>query len=183
MDVITNGGEKMTQYKAGDKVKIKSWKAMEKEFGLNSVGDILCPGSFLVSMEESVPEDRIATLTVGSSDNTFYWEGLGSLYPDMIECLESEIPGDTAPKGRGSWDDDIEEDPTKTYEFEHARAEKLEKIITGKNKELMMLEDVIKGISTGDKSHDREWIELQYRCDRSEERLRVIEAVLNPERY
>ena len=49
--------QQVKQYKVGDKVTIRSWESMEKEFGLDSVGDIETPTGddhyfFLRSMRE-----------------------------------------------------------------------------------------------------------------------------------
>ena len=44
------------------KVKIKTWKEMEKEFGLTGWGDINCNCNFPREMENKLPEDRIIIL-------------------------------------------------------------------------------------------------------------------------
>jgi len=44
------------------KVKIKTWKEMEREFGLNGWGDINCMCNFTKEMENKMPEDRIIVL-------------------------------------------------------------------------------------------------------------------------
>ena len=41
------------------KVKIKTWEAMEKEFGLTYNGDIASSIQFLTSMENNLPVSRI----------------------------------------------------------------------------------------------------------------------------
>ena len=37
-------------YKVGQKVRVKSWEQMEKEYGLNSCGSIKTPSSFTREM-------------------------------------------------------------------------------------------------------------------------------------
>jgi len=45
------------KYKVGDKVKIKTWKEMEKEFGLNYYKDVKCDGRcFMKYMEEAIKD-------------------------------------------------------------------------------------------------------------------------------
>jgi hypothetical protein len=41
------------------KVKIKTWDKMEKEFGLNTNGNINCPCVFNKKLEADLPSDRI----------------------------------------------------------------------------------------------------------------------------
>jgi len=41
------------------KVKIKTWKRMEEEFGLDRSGSIDCEESFVNSMENRMPKNRI----------------------------------------------------------------------------------------------------------------------------
>jgi len=54
------------------KVKIKTWSEMEKEFGLDEVGDINCEYSFVDIMENNLPEDRIIE-TVKDDDGDPVW--------------------------------------------------------------------------------------------------------------
>jgi hypothetical protein len=67
-----------TKYKIGDKVKIKTWQQMEKEYGLNSVGNINSNDPFPECLERVLNEnflDRILTITeVGENkgDHTTY---------------------------------------------------------------------------------------------------------------
>ena len=44
------------KYKVGDKVKIKTWKKMEKEYGLDALDYIKCKSTFVPSMEECLNE-------------------------------------------------------------------------------------------------------------------------------
>jgi hypothetical protein len=45
------------------KVKIKTWEAMEAQYGLDGPDAINCDCSFLDSMEEDLPSDRVITVT------------------------------------------------------------------------------------------------------------------------
>lgn len=49
---IEKGEEKMSRYKVGDKVIVREWEDMEKEFGLDSNGDIKCELLFLSGMKK-----------------------------------------------------------------------------------------------------------------------------------
>mgnify|MGYP004503618779 CR=1 FL=1 len=51
----------MENYKIGDKVKIRSWKSMENEFGLNWWDDIKSYITFTRKMRESC--GRVMTIT------------------------------------------------------------------------------------------------------------------------
>ena len=66
------------------KVKIKTWKRLKEEFGLDAEGDIDCKDSFLPEMEEMMPDDRIICL-----DDERYWHDY-RIYQDMIEEIISE---------------------------------------------------------------------------------------------
>jgi len=63
------------KYKVGDKLRVRSWKAMEREFGLDEEGDIKFtnPGDvlFIKIMEEEIKSfDRI--ITICSEEAGFY---------------------------------------------------------------------------------------------------------------
>ncbi len=83
------------KYKVGDKVKIKTWEEMEKEFGLSSNlikmhKDIF----FTQSMEKYLKEisiDRILTIKEIYNDNDIYMEEIGYVWKDCyIEGLVVE---------------------------------------------------------------------------------------------
>ena len=57
-------------FKVGDRVKIKSWEAMEKEFGLLEKTHIDLPSTFVTDMEEDMPEDRI--IEVGGLESDYF---------------------------------------------------------------------------------------------------------------
>ncbi len=66
------------------KVKIKSWEAMEKEFGLGEFGNIKCEGEFITKMEKQMPENRIIEIDedndwISDFKNTWF------ISKDMIE--------------------------------------------------------------------------------------------------
>ena len=63
------------------KVKIKTWKQMEGEYGLYSFGSIKTEYTFTPGMEEDMPEDRI--IEVDEDDN---WNGW-YIDNDMIDSV------------------------------------------------------------------------------------------------
>jgi hypothetical protein len=66
------------------KVKIKTWEAMEKQFGLDVYGDIQITESmcFNTTMENEMPSDRI--IEVEAFDDRYSWKGW-EIINDMIE--------------------------------------------------------------------------------------------------
>jgi hypothetical protein len=53
------------KYKVGEKVKIKSWEQLLKEFGLNTGGHIDSPVAFLIDVENELNRlapDRVLTI-------------------------------------------------------------------------------------------------------------------------
>ena len=61
------------------RVKIKTWKEMEKEFGLNQNDVIATVYPFTRSMEFDMPRDRVINIT---DDNRWSWYRVSN---DMIE--------------------------------------------------------------------------------------------------
>ena len=70
------------------KVKIKTWKQMEKEFGLDFYGDINCKYYFTSEMEKDMPKNRIIEII----DNERWWvnDGYWSVSEDMIKKIIGE---------------------------------------------------------------------------------------------
>ena len=70
-----------------NKVKIKTWEQMEKEFGLNPDGVIPCGGDYFTElMEKELPNDRI--IVVSPMDDILIWrvpEGTWNITDAMIE--------------------------------------------------------------------------------------------------
>ena len=56
------------KYKVGDKVRIKTWEEMEKEFGVDRAGDIKITPSFLADMNEYTGE----ILTIEKVEEDYY---------------------------------------------------------------------------------------------------------------
>ncbi len=78
------------KYKTGDTVKIKTWKEMEREYGLDRYGNIRCKERFTHGMEKEINRDfsnRILTIekisinTYKIKNINWYWSD------DMIKCL------------------------------------------------------------------------------------------------
>ena len=82
------------KYKVGDKVKIKTWEQMEKEFGLNLGGNILNIPCFMREMEKWVNKgfpDRILTIKEISYNHMYKMKELSLRWGDnMIECLAED---------------------------------------------------------------------------------------------
>ncbi len=84
------------KYNIGDKVRIKTWEMMEKEFGLNKTGGVIkyisCLGTFVKEMEKFLNElncDRV--LTIKEKGIWYYIEEGDFVWSDdMIECLYKE---------------------------------------------------------------------------------------------
>ena len=67
----------LMKHKVGDKVKIKTWDQMEKEFSLNSALNIDCRRSFTTGMEQIVKKldtDRILTIKSIDKGNELIYE-------------------------------------------------------------------------------------------------------------
>ena len=86
------------KYKVGDKVKIKTWEKMEREYGLDERGSIDCRlPMFIHKMEGEIKEvfpDRILTIKRIKNNNREYrMVGIDCDWIDeMIECkIEEEV--------------------------------------------------------------------------------------------
>jgi len=81
------------KYKPGDKVKIKTWERMKKEFRLTPKGNIKCGDRcFLLYMEKELNKlniDRVITIRkINNYYNYYYMEEIDESWNDkMIECL------------------------------------------------------------------------------------------------
>ena len=94
------------KYRAGDKVRIKTWKALKKEFGINKPvtsgpyargRSINCAGGFPDHKEESVAQlksNREVTIKRISQRYYYHMEEIGCCwFDDCIECLvERPVP-------------------------------------------------------------------------------------------
>ncbi len=86
------------KYKVGDKVKIKTWEQMEKEYGKSYLGNVInCqPIIFIRAMERAINgiKDRILLIKFirkGDEYNYYVMSELGYHFSDdMIECLAKE---------------------------------------------------------------------------------------------
>lgn len=90
------------KYKAGDKVRVRQWKAMEREFGLTFCGNIDCYKVFITRMKDYC--GQIVTITsVGEDcysikeDNGGYnwadnmFEGYAFEYGELIEVSNDKL--------------------------------------------------------------------------------------------
>ena len=79
------------KYKAGDKVKIRTWEDMAAEYGLEELGSIYClPWAFTTEMEEMLNNkfpDRALKIQIVKKDH-YKMEGISLRWTDkMIERL------------------------------------------------------------------------------------------------
>ena len=73
------------------KVKIKTWKKMEEEYGLDEYEEIDCYCKFMYEMEVMLPEDRI--IEIKRKDDYYVWNILNyfwNISDDMIEQVVEE---------------------------------------------------------------------------------------------
>ena len=87
------------KYKVGDKVEIKTWKELGKEFGIKNHGYIPCKKNFVSVMEEDLKKleiNRILTIAVEEERyhgcDCYYMEEIGYEWTnDMIKVLVEPI--------------------------------------------------------------------------------------------
>ena len=78
------------------KIKIKTWKTMEEEFGLDMDDDILCDHYFTKKMEKEMPRDRI--IKVEERGDRYLWR-CGNLFPYVIsKDMVEQVVGSKANK-------------------------------------------------------------------------------------
>ena len=80
----------MRQYKVGDKVTIRSWESMEREFGLNENGSVNIPPYFTKEMKEHCGKQ--ATISCVYSDSRYDVKHCGWLtyIPQMFTDWETD---------------------------------------------------------------------------------------------
>ena len=81
------------KYNPGDKVKIKTWEKMEKEYGLSDFGSINSYRCFISDMEERINKnspDRILTIEKVTKSGYLMRAMSCSWSDNMIECLASD---------------------------------------------------------------------------------------------
>ena len=176
--------------KPGDKVKIKTWDAMKEEFGAPKDDQNIPVVRWNEDVENDMPKDRIITLGEQgmSEDGCVKFDGgFGqgwTVYPEAVECVVEDEP---TPISEAEANEAKAEDVSPFYwegpcELQKARAETLENVVTRKNRQLLRLEEEIHRLRDSDSGGTKEaFSELEYRCERSEERLRIIESVINPD--
>ena len=81
------------RYKINNKVRIKTWKEMKEEYGLDFNRDIKCEYGFLKDMEERLNKlntNRVLTIKE-IKNNYYYMKEMGNWWSnEMIECLAKD---------------------------------------------------------------------------------------------
>lgn len=81
------------EIKVGDKVKIRSWESMEKEFGLDRDGDIDCRPCFVRNMKKYC--GKTVTVKHVTDDEDFHVEGDSDAWwfcKECVECIVTDEP-------------------------------------------------------------------------------------------
>ena len=72
------------------KVKIKTWEAMSREFGLNSDGSIPCGGDvFTDLMEDELPNDRV--IVISPMNDMYVWKAPDRQWNITDAMIEKEL--------------------------------------------------------------------------------------------
>lgn len=78
------------QFKAGDKVRIRQWDDMTKEFGLDGRGYVNCKGAFTIDMKDLCGKEFVIKSVTGLD---VYGHGeMWNITTDMIEHVEDAEP-------------------------------------------------------------------------------------------
>jgi len=72
------------------KVKIKTWEAMEKEFGLYNES-IKVQFAFNKLMEKQLPKDRIIEVSTTEREDMYLWDGSSQKYAISSGMIEEWI--------------------------------------------------------------------------------------------
>jgi hypothetical protein len=119
------------KYKKGDKVKIKTWEQMEKEYGLSQKGTFIdCDHGFLRGREKALNTycpGRIVTIK-GAYEHFYKIEDMGS-------------PSDEYTRWTTWWSDDMIEGSVKELKNRKRELEKRKKRPLPNRFELMIFED------------------------------------------